>query len=150
ELPQAMVGCFAYGEEALIEQRIDGTEVAISVIDLGDGPRALPSVEIVTDGAYDFDARYNPGRSEYFVPGRLSELQERAAADLAVLAHQVLGLRHLSRTDMIIDADGVPWVLDINVAPGMTETSLFPQSAQAAGYAGGELYAALVRQAADR
>lgn len=150
ELPQAMVGCFAYGEEALIEQRIDGTEVAISVVDLGDGPRALPSVEIVTDGAYDFDARYNPGRSEYFVPGRLSEPQERAAADLAVLAHQVLGLRHLSRTDMIIDADGVPWVLDINVAPGMTETSLFPQAAQAAGYAGGELYAALVRQAAGR
>ncbi|WP_156254114.1 D-alanine--D-alanine ligase family protein [Pseudactinotalea terrae] len=150
ELPQAMVGCFAYGEEALIEQRIDGTEVAISVVDLGDGPRALPSVEIVTDGAYDFDARYNPGRSEYFVPGRLSEPQERAAADLAVLAHQVLGLRHLSRTDMIIDADGVPWVLDINVAPGMTETSLFPQAAQAAGYADGELYAALVRQAAAR
>lgn len=146
-LPQAMVACFAYGEEALIEQYVEGVEVAISVVDLGDGPQALPSVEIVTDGAYDFDARYNPGRSEYFVPGRLSEQQERTAADLAVLAHRTLGLRHLSRTDMIVDADGVAWLLDINVAPGMTETSLFPQAAQANGHALAELYAALVRRA---
>lgn len=149
-LPQAMVSCFAYGDEALIEQYVDGVEVAISVIDLGDGPRALPSVEIVTDGAYDYDARYNPGRSEYFVPGRLSEAQEHAAAELAVLAHRVLGLRHLSRTDMIVDSDGVPWVLDINVAPGMTETSLFPLAAEASPYGVEELYAALVRQVVAR
>ncbi|GAB2621460.1 D-alanine--D-alanine ligase family protein [Pseudactinotalea suaedae] len=147
-LPRAMVACFAYGDEALIEQHIDGVEVAVSVVDLGDGPQALPSVEIVTDGAYDFDARYNPGRSEYFVPGRLTEVQELAASELAVLAHRVLGLRHLSRTDMIVDADGVAWVLDINVAPGMTETSLFPQAAEASGYGVEELYATLVRRAA--
>ncbi len=149
-LPQAMVGCFAYGEEALLEEHVDGVEVAISVVDLGDGPVALPSVEIVTDGAYDYDARYNPGRSEYFVPGRLTEAQERAAADAAVLAHRVLGLRDLSRTDMIVTHDGVAWVLDINVAPGMTETSLFPQAAEASGHGLGDLYAALVRRAAAR
>lgn len=149
-LPQAMVACFAYGDEALIEEHVDGVEVAVSVVDLGDGPQALPSVEIVTDGAYDFDARYNPGRSEYFVPGRLTPTQESAAAELAVLAHRVLGLRHLSRTDMIVDDDGVAWVLDINVAPGMTETSLFPQAAEASPYGIDELYAALVRQAAGR
>lgn len=147
-LPQAMVACFSYGDEALIEQHMAGTEVAVSVIDLGDGPQALPSVEIVTDGAYDYDARYNPGRSEYFVPGRLDAERECAAGELAVLAHRVLGLRHLSRTDMVIDDDGVPWLLDINVAPGMTETSLFPQAAAASGYGAGELYAALVTQAA--
>lgn len=149
-LPQAMVACFAYGEEALIEQYVDGVEVAVSVVDLGDGPRALPSVEIATDGAYDYDARYNPGRSEYFVPGRLDEAQERAAADLAVLAHRTLGLRHLSRTDMIVDGDGVAWLLDINVAPGMTETSLFPLAAEASPYGVEELYAAIVRRAAGR
>lgn len=147
-LPQAMVACFAYGDEALIEQHVGGIEVAMSVVDLGDEPRALPSVEIVTEGAYDYDARYNPGRSEYFVPGRLTAEQERAAAELAVRAHRILGLRHLSRTDMIVDDDGVAWLLDINVAPGMTETSLFPQAAAASGYGLGELYAALVRQAA--
>lgn len=149
-LPQAMVACFAYGDEALLEQHVEGVEVAVSVVDLGDGPQALPSVEIVTDGAYDYDARYNPGRSEYFVPGRLTQAQERAAAELAVLAHQVLGLRHLSRTDMIVDGGGVAWVLDINVAPGMTETSLFPQAAEASAYGIDELYTALVRQAAGR
>lgn len=149
-LPQAMVACFSYGEEALIEQHVDGVEVAMSVVDLGDGPQALPSVEIVTDGAYDYDARYNPGRSEYFVPGRLTHAQERAAAEAAVLAHRVLGLRHLSRTDMIVDDAGVAWVLDINVAPGMTETSLFPQAAEASGYGVEELYATLVRRAAGR
>lgn len=147
-LPQAMVSCFAYGEEALIERYVDGVEVAMSVVDLGDGPRALPSVEVVTDGAYDYDARYNPGRSEYFVPGRLTPAQEAAAADVAVLTHEVLGLRHLSRTDMIVDGRGVPWVLDINVAPGMTETSLFPLAAEASSYGVEELYATLVRRAA--
>ena len=64
QLRNAMVSCFAYDERALIEQYIVGTEVAISVIDAGDGPRALPPVEVVSEGQYDFDARYNPGRSE--------------------------------------------------------------------------------------
>lgn len=150
QLPQAMVACFAYGEEALIEQHVDGVDVGVSVVELGEGPQALPSVEIVTDGAYDYDARYNPGRSEYFVPGRLSDTGEQAAAALAVQAHTVLGLRDLSRTDMIIDADGVPWLLDINVAPGMTETSLFPQAAEASSFGLDELYAALVHRALDR
>lgn len=147
DLPQAMVSCFSYGEVALLEHAVVGTEVAVSVVDLGDGPRPLPSVEIVTDGAYDFDARYNPGRTEYFVPGRLSADAERAAGELAVRAHVELGLRHLSRTDMIIDVDGVPWFLEVNVAPGMTETSLFPQAAETSGDRLGELYAQLVRHA---
>jgi D-alanine-D-alanine ligase len=147
DLARAMVACFSYGEVALLEQAVVGTEVAVSVVDLGDGPRPLPSVEIVTDGAYDFDARYNPGRTEYFVPGRLSPAAERAAGELAVLAHSELGLRHLSRTDMIVDADGVPWFLEVNVAPGMTETSLFPQAVEATSDGLGELYGQLVRHA---
>ncbi|SEE76639.1 D-alanine--D-alanine ligase family protein [Ruania alba] len=131
-LPQAMVHCFSYGETALIERAVEGTELAVSVVDNGAGPRALPAVEIVTDGPYDYDARYNAGRTEYFAPARLSAEQARAAAELAVLAHQTLGLQHLSRTDMIVDPDGLPWFLEANVAPGMTETSLFPQAVRAA------------------
>ncbi|MFV0252922.1 MAG: D-alanine--D-alanine ligase [Beutenbergiaceae bacterium] len=146
-LPQAMVSCFSYDSQALIEQQVIGTEVGVSVVDVGEGPRALPSVEIRTEGAYDFDARYNPGRAEYFVPGRLTEQQENAATAAALLAHNVLGLRHLSRTDMILDDSGAAWVLDINVAPGMTETSLFPQAVQASRFDVPELYEALVRGA---
>ena len=144
QLPEAMVACFAYGDEALIERAITGTEVAVSVVDLGDGPRALPAVEIVTDGPYDYDARYNAGRSEYFVPARLDAEQTRTVCDLAVAVHRTLGLRHLSRTDMILDDAGTAWFLDINVAPGMTETSLFPQAAQADAGSLDDLYVAIV------
>lgn len=154
ELPEAMVACFAYGDVALIERAVSGTELAVSVIDLGDGPRALPPVEIVTDGPYDYDARYNPGRAEFFVPARLSDDVVEQAKQTAIVAHDALGLRDLSRTDLIVDDDGVAWFIDVNVAPGMTETSLFPQAAQAHGTAGGpaarELYSRLVTAAAAR
>jgi D-alanine-D-alanine ligase len=147
-LPHAMVSCFAYGDTALIEQAAQGIELGISVVDLGDGPRALPPVEVRTDdGPYDYDARYNPGRSEYFVPARLDAEQERIATEAAVRAHVALGLRHISRTDLILDAGGTPWFLEVNTAPGMTETSLFPLAAHATGEPVGELYRAIVAQA---
>lgn len=147
ELPRAMVQCFAYGDTALIEEAVVGTELAVSVVDLGDGVQALPAVEIVTDGPYDYDARYNPGRTEYFAPARLPrDVAERAGA-VAVAAHEALGLRHLSRTDLIVAPDGSVSFLEVNVAPGMTETSLLPQSAEAAGHELGDLYRSLVETA---
>ncbi|RJL32146.1 D-alanine--D-alanine ligase family protein [Bailinhaonella thermotolerans] len=135
ELPAAMVGCFAYGDTALIEQYVDGVEVAVSVIDLGDGPKALPPVEIVPDGgAYDYAARYTAGRTEFFAPARLSPEAAAACAEMAVTAHQALGLRDISRTDLIVDSAGQPRFLEVNVAPGMTETSLLPMAVEAAGH----------------
>jgi D-alanine-D-alanine ligase len=149
-LPHAMVTCFAYGDTALIEEAATGTELGVSVVDLGDGPRALPPVEVVTvDGPYDYDARYNPGRSEYFVPARLDAAQTRAAEEAAVRAHVALGLRHLSRTDLVVDELGTPWFLEVNTAPGMTETSLFPLAAEATGQPTEELYLSIVRAALD-
>ena len=144
DLPAAMVECFAYSDVALVERAVTGTEVAVSVLDTGSGPFALPAVEIVTDGPYDYDARYNPGRTEYFVPARLSDEVAGRVAEAALAAHAALGLARLSRTDLIVDADGTPWFLEVNVAPGMTETSLLPQAAEAAGYDLGTLYRALV------
>lgn len=148
DLPQAMVACFAYGDTALIEQAVDGVELAVSVVDTGDGPRALPAVEVVTEGPYDYDARYVPGRTEYFTPARLSDDDAARVAEAAVTVHRSLGMRHLSRTDLILDRSGVPQFLDINSAPGMTETSLLPQAAQAAGYELGTLYRSIVEVAA--
>ena len=143
ELRNAMVACFSYDERALIEKYVPGTEVAISVVDTGQGPRALPPVEVVSEGQYDFDARYNPGRSEYFVPARLDpDLVERVK-DTAVTVHRTLGLGNLSRTDLILDDAGTPWFVDVNVVPGMTETSLLPLAAEADGDLPG-LYDALV------
>ena len=144
QLPGAMVECFSYGDTAMVEQGIVGTELAVSVLDTGDGPFALPAVEIVTDGPYDYDARYNPGRAEFFAPARLSDEVAAAAASVAIRAHEALGLSRLSRTDVIVDEAGTPWFLEVNVAPGMTETSLLPQAAAATGYELGALYRSLV------
>ncbi|WP_449386055.1 D-alanine--D-alanine ligase family protein [Cellulomonas soli] len=144
ELPRAMVDCFSYSDTALVERAVAGTEVGVSVVDTGDGPVALPAVEIVTDGAYDYDARYNPGRTEYFTPARLTPDVARRVGAVAVGAHRALGLDRVSRTDLIVDPSGEVWFLEVNTAPGMTETSLFPQAAEAAGHNLGELYRSLV------
>jgi len=150
DLAHALVHCFAYGDIALIERAVTGIEVAVAVLGEGDDARTLPAVEIVCDGPYDYDARYNPGRVEYFAPARLTE-QRADAVERAVLAsHRELGLRDLSRIDVIIAEDGTVNVIDINVAPGLTEVSLFPQAVAAAGLDLGQLYREILSRAADR
>ncbi len=150
DLSRAMVHCFAYGDMALIETAVEGNDLAVSIVGTGDDARALPAVEIVCEGPYDYDARYNPGRVEYFAPARLSTTQADAVAGAALLAHRTLGLRDLSRIDMILDAHGVPQMLDVNIAPGMTETSLFPQAVEASGHTLAELYHTIAATAMDR
>jgi D-alanine-D-alanine ligase len=131
ELPAAMVGCFAYGDTALIEQYVDGVEVAVGVIE--NHPEPLPAVEVMpAGGVYDYTARYDSGRTEFVAPARISAAAARAAADMALTAHHSLGLRDISRTDMIVDPSGTPHFLEVNVAPGMTETSLLPIAIAAA------------------
>jgi D-alanine-D-alanine ligase len=134
-LPAALMTCFGYHDEALVERWVAGTEVAVAVIDTGTGPTALPAVEIVPDsGFYDYAARYTAGATEFFSPARLSDTAAEAAAQAALTAHRVLGLRDLSRTDIIVDSDGRPFVLETNVAPGMTPTSTFPMALREAGF----------------
>jgi D-alanine-D-alanine ligase len=146
-----MVSCFSYGEAALVEQLVTGTEVAVTVIDTGDGPQALPAVEIAPlSGVYDYTARYTAGQTEFFTPARLSAAQADAVAEAAVAAHTALGLRDLSRVDAIVDGDGVVQVLEVNTAPGMTETSLLPMAVEAAGMSFGELLRTLLERAAAR
>jgi D-alanine-D-alanine ligase len=151
DLPAAMVGCFAYGDTALIERFVNGVELAISVVDGPDRPRALPAVEIVpTSGVFDYAARYTAGMTTYHTPARLDSLVAAKAAHLAERAHQALGLRDLSRTDAIVTPDGEVHFLEVNVAPGMTETSMLPMAVEAAGQDLGELCALLLRRAAER
>lgn len=151
DLPTAMVGAFAYGEAALLERYVHGVEVAVGVVDAGGGPQAYPAVEIVPDGGiYDYAARYTAGSTEFFVPARLDPDAAAAAAALALLAHDVLDLRDLSRTDLVVDESGIPWFLEVNVAPGMTETSLLPQALAAAGEDLGKVLLGLVQAAAAR
>ncbi|MEI6363176.1 MAG: D-alanine--D-alanine ligase [Actinomycetes bacterium] len=145
DLPAAMVGAFAYGDVVLMEAFVAGTEVTVSVFEREGDLLALSAVEIVPQGElYDYAARYTAGTTEFFCPARLTEEQALAAQALALNIHLLLGLRHLSRTDMIIDADGTAWFLEVNVAPGMTETSLLPQALAAADIPLGTLAAELV------
>lgn len=147
-LPRALMDAFTYGDELLVEERVDGTEIAVGVLEDEHGLHALPAVEIVpTGGVYGFEERYNAGETRFYTPARIAESAAAAAAELAVLAHRVLGLRHLSRIDLIVDAAGSPWFLEAQVSPGLTETSLLPQSLIASGGDLGQAYAALASRA---
>lgn len=148
DLPRAMVNAYTYNDVALIERRVIGIEVAVAVLDTGAGPVALPAVEIVPrNGIYGFEARYNAGETNFFTPARLTDAAATAAADVAVRSHRALGLRHLSRVDLIVDPEGTPWFLEANVLPGLTETSLVPLAIEAAGFDLGAVYAGLAEQA---
>ncbi len=148
ELPRAMVDAYTYCDVVLIERQVIGTEIAVGVIDTGDGPVALPAVEIEPiSGVYSFEARYNAGETRFFTPARLAPEIAAAAARCAITAHAALGLRHLSRIDLIVDATGIPQFLEANVLPGLTETSLMPLALEAAGHDLGWVYLALAEAA---
>jgi D-alanine-D-alanine ligase len=151
ELPAAMVDCLAYGDTVLAEQFVAGVEVAVGVLDGPEGPVALPAVEIEPEsGIYDYAARYTAGLTTFHTPARLGADTAAAVGDLAVAAHQLLGLRDVSRTDAIVAPDGTVHFLEVNVSPGLTETSLLPMAIEAADRSLGEVFAALVERAVSR
>lgn len=149
ELGPALIEALGYDDRVLLEEFVSGTEIAVSVI--GDGPpEALPAVEVVPEsGFFDYDARYTAGKTEYFVPARLTDDLAGQVARLAVEAHELLRCKDLSRVDMIVK-DCMPYVLEINISPGMTETSLLPLAAEAAGMDFTQLVERLVTLALKR
>jgi D-alanine-D-alanine ligase len=151
ELPAAMVSCLAYADTVLAERFIAGTEVAVSVVHDGDEPRALPPVEVeAAGGVYDYTARYTPGAATFHCPARVDAATLARLEETALAAHRLLGLRDVSRTDAVVDADGRVQVLEVNVSPGLTETSLLPTAVRTAGMELGELYGAMVERALAR
>lgn len=144
DLPRAVVDAYTYGEVALIEQRVRGVEVSVGILDLGEGPTVLPAVEIEPrSGFYSFEARYNAGETSFYVPARLDDETAAAAQASALLIHETLGLRHISRIDLIVDDAGTPWFLEANVLPGLTETSMVPQAILATGMTLSDVYSTL-------
>ena len=124
-----------YDAEAMVEAFIPGHEVTVSLLGGADGTvTGLPAVEIVApDGFYDFSAKYEKGRTQYLCPAPLSAAITRQIAQLAIKTYQVLGCKGAARVDFRITPKGKPFVLEINTAPGMTETSLLPMAAGKAG-----------------
>jgi D-alanine-D-alanine ligase len=148
DLPNAVMNALSFSDAAVVERRIDGTEVAAGLVG---GAEVLPLVEIVPkSGVFDYAARYTPGATEYYAPARLGPDEAAAAQSAASGAFKALGLRDVSRADIMIDADGRPWVIDVNVSPGMTDTSLLPMAARAAGIGFEELCERVLRLALER
>ncbi len=152
DLPAAMVSCLAYADTVLAERFVTGTEVAVSVVDDADGgPRALPAVEVeAKNGFYDYTARYTPGVAAFHCPSRLDDDVLTTVHETALSAHRLLGLRDVSRMDAVVDERGHVQILEVNVSPGLTDTSLLPLAAATEGSDLGALFAALVERAVSR
>ena len=154
DLPAALVQAYAYAPEVLLEAFVAGLEVTVPVLDLGDGPKALAPmlIEIPEGRAYDYQARYDASSQVRYTS--LAEDDDRldvpAVRAVAEQVHRLLGLRDLSRVDIMVGADGVPQVLEAAVTPGLTETSTFPLAVTAGGLDLAEVYATLVRNAHQR
>lgn len=146
ELPKAVLGAFSYADAVLVERRITGVEVAVSVVD----GAPLPPVEIeAPGGVYDFAARYTAGATTFHAPARLDDDVLAACAAAAVAGYAAIGARHVSRADLIVDDTGTPWILELDTCPGLTETSLLPLAAEAAGQTFTDLCTQLVELAIE-
>jgi D-alanine-D-alanine ligase len=130
DVPEALVSAFSYDDRVLLERFVDGRELAVSVI----GSEPLPVVEAIprSGDRYDFEARYEIGRTAFVCPAQLSGAEAETVTETALAAYEALGCSGFSRVDLILGADG-PQVLEVNAIPGLTDTSLLPQAAEAAG-----------------
>jgi D-alanine-D-alanine ligase len=130
EVPQALVSAFSYDDRVILERFVEGRELAVSVV----GEEALPTVEAIpAEGdRYDFEARYEIGRTRFACPADLDPETARAVTETALGTYRALGATGFARVDLILAQDG-PWVLEANAIPGLTDTSLLPQAAEAAG-----------------
>jgi D-alanine-D-alanine ligase len=136
DVPGAIVAAFAYDTKVVLERHVAGRDLAVSVLEGPDGPQALPVVEAVPfeEDFYDFEARYEFGRTEFICPARLPDEVAARAHELALETYRVLGCYGFARVDLMLDdATGELTVLEANVIPGLTETSLLPLAAEAAG-----------------
>ncbi len=132
ELKHAISGAFKLSNEIIIEKYIEGRELSVGVLD----GKPLPVVEIIPSGTrefYDLKAKYETGGSIHIIPAGISSGQYSKSQELALSAHNILGCRGVTRTDMILTGSGKLWVLELNTIPGMTMTSLVPEAAEAAG-----------------
>ncbi|WP_165052803.1 D-alanine--D-alanine ligase [Adlercreutzia sp. ZJ176] len=149
EIESALGEVFAYDMQALVETYVKGTELTVAVIG-NENPRALPIIEIVPKSdSYDFESKYAPGGSEHICPARLSDTVTAEIQDLAERAHRALECSGVSRSDFILDEEGVSWILETNTIPGMTGTSLLPDAARAAGISFPELCTFLIQCALE-
>ncbi|XOV81918.1 MAG: D-alanine--D-alanine ligase [bacterium] len=151
DLSTALSDALTFGT-CLIEPYVMGKEITVGVLQVEESLLAHPVIEIVTADSqwYDYANRYTPGQSEHLMPAPLPAPLLQQLQNIAVRAHQALGLRDLSRADFIVTDAGRITLLEVNTLPGMTPVSLYPEGAEAIGYPFQRLVDHLVRQAAER
>ena len=130
EFKKALETAFCYDDNIICEKYIDGKEITVGILE----EKVLPVIEIIPkSGFYDFNAKYKKESTDFVVPAELQEEKNAQIKQIALNAHKVLGCSGMSRSDMKLDSKLNPYVLEINTIPGLTETSLLPKAAQAAG-----------------
>jgi D-alanine-D-alanine ligase len=131
DIPAALIAAFSYDSKVLLERHVDGRDLAVSILD----GEPLPVVEAVPqeDAFYDFQARYEIGRTSFTCPADLPDALTEQAQEVALATYRLLGCHAFARIDLMLGADDRLTVLEANPIPGFTETSLLPQAAEAAG-----------------
>ncbi len=158
ELPGSIVGAFSYDRTVLVERYVKGRDLAVSVVggpaEQGSGaPVALPIVEAVPreEDFYDYESRYEIGMTSFVCPAELEPETTQRAQQLALSVYELLGCHGVARIDLMLEEQsGELWVLETNVVPGLTETSLLPQAADAAGIGFDELVERVLDSAGTR
>jgi D-alanine-D-alanine ligase len=151
DVPTALIAAFSYDKKVLLERYVAGRELAVSVLAVDGQPQALPIVEAVPeqDAFYDFESRYEIGRTRFICPAELEADVAARIQELALQAFKLLGCSVFARVDLMLDAEtSEPFVLEVNPIPGLTETSLLPQAADAADIGFDDLIARIVAAAA--
>ena len=142
DVPAALVAAFSYDRKVLLERHLAGRDLAVSIIEDQGVPRALPIVEAVPmqEDFYDFEARYEIGRTRFVCPAELSERLDALASETGLEVYRLIGCSGFARVDLMLEreTDSLQ-VLELNTIPGLTETSLLPQAADAAGIGFDEL-----------
>ena len=149
-LASGLVLARRYDGRVMVQRFVEGTEITVGVLATPE-LCVLPTLEITYENeTYDFDAKYTEGRSHHIIPARIPEPARRAATDAAGRAFRALGCEGMARVDFIVDRDCVPWVLEVNTVPGLTELSLLPDAAKAAGVPFPDLCERLIEHGLDR
>ena len=153
DVPGAIVAAFSYDTKVLLERHVAGRDLAVSVLEGADGPEALPVVEAVPneEDFYDFEARYAIGRTTFTCPAEIGPSATARAQELSLAAYATLGCAGFARIDLLLDdATGELFLLEANAIPGLTDTSLLPLAAEAAGIPFDDLVTRIVELAVAR
>ncbi len=153
DVPAALVAAFSYDRKVLLERHVPGRDLAVSILEDGGMPQALPIVEAVPEQEdfYDFEARYEIGRTRFVCPAALDGALAARASEIALEAFALLGCAGFARVDLMLEAEtGELYVLEVDPIPGLTETSLLPQAADAAGIEFDELIGRILAAAVKR